>query len=34
MTPDEGFDQKYGEYRQMFVLEVIRRVIADGALLW
>ena len=30
---DEEFDQKYGEYCQMFVLEFIRRIIADGALL-
>ena len=31
--PDEGFDQKYGEYCQMFVLDVIGRIIADGTLL-
>lgn len=31
--PDEEFDQKYGEYCQMFVLEVIRRIIAKGSLL-
>lgn len=31
--PDEGFDQKYGEYCQMFVLDVIGRIIADGTLM-
>ena len=31
--PDEGFDKKYGRFCQMFVLEVIRKIIADNALL-
>ena len=31
--PDERFDEKYGVFCQMFVLEVIRKIIADNVLL-